>query len=167
MFINYRDDNDRLSPEIWSLLQQAADMAIKLELGDMLSESGFDASDVNAEIGVSIVSDDEILELNREYREKDKVTDVLSFPQYEGLDDIADAIMKDDDASVLLGDVVICYEQAMKQAEEYDTGATRELLYLFVHSLMHLMGYDHMEEEDKKEMRAHEEAVLEAIGVGR
>ena len=128
---------------------------------------GIKAKDADIEIGISIVSDDEILELNREYREKDSVTDVLSFPQFDGLEDIAGAILMDEEASVLLGDVVICYDQAMRQAKEYGTGTTRELLYLFVHSVMHLMGYDHIDEEDKKIMRAHEEAVLEAIGVKR
>lgn len=167
MYINYSDENDRLTPEIWSLMQQAAETAAELELGAMLSAEGIKAKDADIEIGISIVSDDEILELNREYREKDSVTDVLSFPQFDGLEDIAGAILMDEEASVLLGDVVICYDQAMRQAKEYGTGATRELLYLFVHSVMHLMGYDHMDEEDKKIMRAHEEAVLEATGVKR
>jgi len=62
---------------------------------------------------------------------------------------------------------VICYEQAARQADEYDTGLTREILYLFVHSVMHLFGYDHMEEDEKAVMRAREEEVLSAIGVTR
>lgn len=167
MHINYSDENDRLTPETWALISQAAETAMELELGSLLAEEAVKASDINAEIGISIVSDDEILELNREYREKDSVTDVLSFPQYGSLEEIADAVLMNEETSVLLGDVVICHDQAMKQAKEYGTGATRELLYLFVHSVMHLMGYDHMDEEDKIIMRAHEEAVLEAIGVKR
>lgn len=167
MYINYSDENDRLTPEIWNLVQQAADKAIELELGERLDAHGISAAAVDAEIGVTIVSDDEILELNREYREKDSVTDVLSFPQFEGLEGIEEAIISESESSLLLGDVVICHDQAMRQAEEYGTGATRELLYLFVHSVMHLMGYDHENEEDKKIMRTHEEAVLESIGVKR
>ena len=167
MYINYSDENDRLTPEIWNLINQAADVATEAELGEKLSERGTSAAEADAEVGVSIVTDDEILELNREYREKDSVTDVLSFPQFENRDDIADALAAADDYSTLLGDVVICYEQAMRQADEYGTGASREIVYLFVHSMMHLMGYDHMNEEDKKVMRAHEEAVLEEIGLGR
>ena len=62
---------------------------------------------------------------------------------------------------------MICYEQAGRQAEEYGTGLTREMLYLFVHSVMHLFGYDHMDEEEKAVMRAREEEVLSAIGVSR
>lgn len=167
MYINYSDENDRLTPEIWSLIQQAADKAMELELGERLSADGLNIADADAEIGVTIVSDEEILELNREYREKDSVTDVLSFPQFEGLDEIAEAMADAEESSLLLGDVVICYDQAMRQSDEYGTGATRELLYLFVHSVMHLMGYDHETEEDKKIMRAHEEAVLSSIGVKR
>ena len=167
MYINYSDEKDRLTPEIWNLIKQAADASMEAELGEKLSERGISAAEADTEVGVSIVTEDEILELNREYREKDSVTDVLSFPQFENRDDIADALAAADDHSTLLGDVVICYEQAMRQAEEYGTGASREIVYLFVHSLMHLMGYDHMDEEDKKVMRAHEEAVLEKIGLGR
>jgi probable rRNA maturation factor len=118
------------------------------------------------EIGVTIVDDNTILELNREYREKDSVTDVLSFPQFEGHDDLL-ADLRNDEASTLIGDVVICYEQAERQADEYDTGITREILYLFVHSVMHLFGYDHMEEDEKAVMRKREEEVLAAIGVVR
>lgn len=165
MYINYSDENDRLTPEIWNLVQQAADKAMELELGERLATHGISVADADVEIGVTIVSDDEILELNREYREKDSVTDVLSFPQFEELEGIEEALTDENESSLLLGDVVICYDQAMRQAEEYGTGTTRELLYLFVHSVMHLMGYDHENEEDKKIMRTHEEAVLEGIGV--
>jgi probable rRNA maturation factor len=63
--------------------------------------------------------------------------------------------------------VVICFDQAARQAEEYGTGMTREMLYLFVHSVMHLFGYDHMEEDEKKVMRAREEKVLSEIGITR
>ena len=62
---------------------------------------------------------------------------------------------------------MICFEQAERQAKEYGTGLTREMLYLFVHSVMHLFGYDHMDEEEKAVMRAREEEVLSAIGVKR
>ena len=165
MNIIYSDENDKLTPEIWNLMQKAAETGLEFEFGEELSDLGADASDTACEIGVTIVGDDEILELNREYREKDKVTDVLSFPQYEGHEDILRALINEEDADVLIGDVVICYDQAMRQSEEYGTGATRELLYLFVHSLMHLFGYDHTEEDEKRVMRAKEEDILGSIGV--
>lgn len=163
MKIVFNDEFDRLTPEMWSLMEQAADEALRTEFGE---EADIDSITNEPEVGVTITDDSGILELNREYREKDSVTDVLSFPQFEGHDDLLDDLL-DDDMSTLVGDVVICYEQAVRQAEEYGTGITREVLYLFVHSIMHLFGYDHMEEDGKAVMRAREEEVLSAIGVKR
>lgn len=125
-----------------------------------------DPCTAKSEIGVTVVDDSEILELNREYREKDSVTDVLSFPQFDGHEELLEDLL-DDEAETLIGDVVICFEQAERQAKEYGTGLTREMLYLFVHSVMHLFGYDHMDEEEKAVMRTREEEVLSAIGVKR
>lgn len=163
MQIVFNDELDRLTPEMWKLMQQAADEAFRTEFGE---ETDPESLENEPEIGVTIVDDNTILELNREYREKDSVTDVLSFPQFEGHGDLLDDILNDD-AATLVGDVVICYEQALRQADEYGTGITREILYLFVHSVMHLFGYDHMEEDEKAVMRAREEEVLAAIGVSR
>ena len=163
MQIVFNDEQDRLTPEMCKFMQQAAEEAFRTEFaGEVDAES----LDNEPEIGVTVVDDNTILELNREYREKDSVTDVLSFPQFEGHDDLL-ADLLDDETSTLVGDVVICWEQAVRQSEEYDTGLTREMLYLFVHSLMHLFGYDHMEEDEKAVMRAREEEVLSAIGVSR
>lgn len=163
MQIIFNDEFDRLTPEMWSLMERVADEALRTEFGEEI-ELGSIEND--PEVGVTIVDEETILELNREYREKDSVTDVLSFPQFCGHDDLLDDLA-DDDTATLVGDVVICYEQAARQAEEYGTGLTREMLYLFVHSMMHLFGYDHMEESEKKVMRAREEEVLSAIGVKR
>ena len=163
MQIVFNDEFDRLTPEMWSLMDRAADVALRTEFGD---EIDLDSVENDPEVGVTIVDENTILELNREYREKDRVTDVLSFPQFGGHDELLDDLA-DDDTATLVGDVVICYEQAARQAEEYGTGLTREMLYLFVHSMMHLFGYDHMEEDEKKVMRAREEEVLSAIGVER
>lgn len=114
------------------------------------------------EISLSFVSKDEIHRLNRIYRNVDRHTDVLSFPMVEDLSEI-----EEDDEEILLGDVVICCEQAREQAKEYGHSEERELTYLFVHSVLHLLGYDHMEDEDKKEMRAREEEVMTQLGIGR
>lgn len=116
----------------------------------------------NAEISVTFVSSEEIHELNKVYRGKDCVTDVLSFPQYESMEE-----MKSVKGILCLGDVVICPEQALLQADEFGHSGERELVYLFVHSVFHLLGYDHMEEEDKREMRAHEEKIMSQIGLIR
>lgn len=162
MHVIFSDEFDKLTPEMWNLMERAADIALRTEFREL---DGVEL-DNEPELGVTVVDDSEILELNREYREKDSVTDVLSFPQFEGHEDLLEDLL-DDEAETLIGDVVICYEQAERQAEEYGTGLTREMLYLFVHSVMHLFGYDHMNEEEKAEMRAREEEVLSAIGVRR
>lgn len=163
MQIVFNDELDRLTPEMWELMQQAAEEAFRTEFA---GEMDADSLENEPEVGVTIVDDNTILELNREYRGKDSVTDVLSFPQFEGHDELL-ADIRNDEASTLIGDVVICYEQAERQADEYDTGITREILYLFVHSVMHLFGYNHMEEDEKAVMRKREEEVLAAIGVAR
>ena len=162
MHVIFSDEYDRLTPEMWNLMERAADIALMTEFSELRNVE----LENEPELGVTIVDDREILELNREYRERDSVTDVLSFPQFEGHDDLLEDLL-DDEAETLIGDVVICYEQAERQAEEYGTGLTREMLYLFVHSVMHLFGYDHMDEEEKAVMRAREEEVLSAAGVRR
>lgn len=122
-------------------------------------QEGIDPS--RTEISITFVGSEEIKELNKLFRGKDCVTDVLSFPQYEDLSQIAD------EAVICLGDVVICSEAALIQAEEYGHSAERELVYLLVHSLFHLLGYDHIEEGEKLEMREQEEAIMEKIDLGR
>ncbi|MEI3500761.1 MAG: rRNA maturation RNase YbeY [Anaerovoracaceae bacterium] len=113
------------------------------------------------EVSFSFVDEEEIRRLNAAYRDKDAVTDVLSFPQYDDLREL------DNEEEICLGDVVICSRVARRQAEEYGHSYERELLYLFVHSILHLLGYDHMEEEEKRQMRIREEYVMEKIGLTR
>lgn len=156
MRISFSDEKGLLNEEVLKLMEQAADLSLKNEVGDF-----------DAEVSLTIVDEDEIQNLNREYRGNDSVTDVLSFPMFETIEDLKAELSDDEREEILIGDVVICYEQAMRQAEEYETGSKRELLYLFVHSMMHLLGYDHMNEEDKALMREHEEAVLNAMGINR
>lgn len=113
------------------------------------------------EISVTFVSTEEIHELNKIYRDNDSVTDVLSFPQYDSVEDMQKNML------ISLGDVVICPEQALLQADEFGHSGERELVYLFVHSVLHLLGYDHMEDEDKRKMRTREENVMSQIGLER
>ena len=89
------------------------------------------------------------------------MTDVLSFPQYDDLSDI------ENEEEICLGDVVINDEAVRSQAEEYGHSYERELIYLFVHSILHLWGYDHMEAEDKEEMRSFEEKVMSKLRLER
>ena len=114
-----------------------------------------------AEISLTFVDMEEIQQLNREYRDTDSVTDVLSFPQFESKDECPKV------GEIIMGDVVICTEKAMLQAEEFGHSPEREIIYLFTHSLLHLMGYDHMEEDEKRIMRQKEEAVMNRIDLGR
>ncbi len=113
------------------------------------------------EISVTFVSSEEIKELNGIYREKDAVTDVLSFPQYDSLQDLPK------NGVICLGDVVICPEQDLLQADEFGHTGERELVYLFVHSVFHLLGYDHMDEEEKEEMRLQEEKIMQKLDLLR
>lgn len=124
-----------------------------------------EAYDIEPHTEVSLVlADDEYIRgLNRQYRDKDCSTDVLSFALNEG----EEPLMIDGPEEVLLGDIIISLETATRQAEEYGHSLERELAYLTVHGILHLLGYDHMTEDDKKEMRQEEEYVLSFLGITR
>lgn len=103
---------------------------------------------------------DEIQVINKEYRDKDQPTDVISFAYHETEDfDIG--------PYDTLGDIVISLERVVEQAKEYNHSDKRELFYVLTHGILHLLGYDHIEEEDKKEMRAKEEEILGSFGYTR
>ena len=127
--------------------------------GVLFQQEGVDEE--RAEISLTLVSLEEIRELNRDYRDVDRETDVLSFPQFESVEDMPEF------GELCLGDVVICLDKVEEQAKEFGHSFERELIYLFVHSLLHLLGYDHMEEGEKQEMRQREEAVMSAIDLNR
>ena len=116
---------------------------------------------VECEVSFSFVSAAEIKDLNREYRDKDVVTDVLSFPMHDDFIRNRETIIKENPfLPLLLGDIVICVQQAETQAQEYGNTLTRELSYLSVHSVLHLLGYDHMEEDEKAVMRSIEKEIM-------
>lgn len=113
----------------------------------------------NVEVSLSIVDKDQIHELNKTYRGVDRPTDVLSFPlDEEGFD-------QDGNPILLLGDIVICLDVAKDQAEDFGHSLEREIMYLICHSTLHLLGYDHIEEDDKKEMRSKEKEIMKNLGV--
>ena len=116
----------------------------------------------NAEVEVTFVNDDQIREYNNEYREIDKSTDVLSFPLGEnGVYDVNPATN-----NKMLGDIVISVEHAVKQGDLYGHGLRREIAYLTVHSMLHLLGYDHVDEGvEKAKMREKEEIILTKLGL--
>ena len=112
------------------------------------------------EVDITIVTDEEIHVLNRDYRNVDRATDVLSFALDE---DGGEPELVGGPEVHLLGDIIISAETAMRQAEEFGHGLEREIVYLAVHGLLHLLGYDHMQEEDKVVMRTKEEEALREI----
>ena len=151
--------NDRsvIEPALLDTMRQAAESCLR---GEQLDPDGI-------EISLSFVSEEEIHQLNRDYRGVDRVTDVLSFPLIEDLNDLQAADEEEETEPVALGDVVICLPRAEEQAREYGHSREREIVYLYVHSVLHLLGYDHMEEEDKQEMRAREEEVMKEVDLQR
>lgn len=114
-------------------------------------------------ISITLTTPLKIREINKEYRNIDKETDVLSFPMFE-----KDEISKiSGEVQDVLGDIVISIPRVKEQALEYGHSFERELAYMVVHGFFHLMGYDHEKEEDKVQMRAKEEKVLEALSILR
>lgn len=147
----YLEEGQALEEALQSKIEEAAKWLLQKEKVD----------DERAEVSLTLVSAEEIKELNREYRSVDKVTDVLSFPQFESKDEMPSQ------GEICLGDVVICEDKVKEQAEAYNHSFEREFVYLFVHSLLHLLGYDHMEEDEKAVMREKEEEVMEQIDLRR
>lgn len=120
------------------------------------------ALDERTEVSVTFADDLLIQDLNKTYRGIDRATDVLSFAFDEG-EDGAQAVPLQDPEIHLLGDIVISLEKTIAQAEEYGHSRERELAFLFVHGMLHLLGYDHQEEKDTSEMRKMEEEILAAV----
>ena len=117
----------------------------------------------DAEVSVTLTDDAHIHVLNREYRNVDRPTDVLSFALTESEEpEIIGA-----DGGAVLGDLVISLERAAAQAEEYGHSPLRELSFLTVHGMLHLLGYDHMEEEERLEMEEEQRHVMEELGIQR
>lgn len=134
--------------------------------------SGEFESDCNLSVEIVTVEEDEIRRLNREQRSFDAVTDVLSFPSFDGI--FGKKLLKkdfpvglDEQGNLFIGSIAICLKRAKEQAEEYGHGFERELNYLVVHGVCHLLGYDHMTEEDKVVMRGKEEKILAKMGFTR
>lgn len=156
MIINLENDQEKLelAAEVLERLQEGLQAVARLN--ELPEES---------EVDVTIVDDEEIHALNREYRGMDKPTDVLSFALDEDCDDCDEPELLDGPEEHLFGDIIISAETALRQAEEYGHGLEREMTYLAVHGMFHLLGYDHMTDEEKAEMRAKEEAALRAINL--
>ena len=118
-------------------------------------------------ISITLTTPEHIHEINKQYRNIDKETDVLSFPMFEKQE--LDEMIKNQkfEHEDVLGDIVISIERVKGQAEEYGHSFEREFSYMLVHGFYHLMGYDHIEEQDKIIMRPKEEKILFKLGIGR
>ena len=138
------DEQEKIEflPEYEELVKKAVEAAL-----------AYEEWEYDCEVSVTFTDNESIRELNREYRDIDRATDVLSFP------------MDDEGDNSVLGDIVISLERAKEQAEEYGHSLSREISFLTVHSVLHLLGYDHETgEEDEKEMFAKQEDILNKLG---
>ncbi|WP_313756365.1 rRNA maturation RNase YbeY [Tissierella sp.] len=145
VYIDNRQDKVQIEEEINIIIEKVAREVLSLENASL-----------DCEISVSFVDNEEIRELNREYRGVDKDTDVLSFP------------MEDEfvvEGLILLGDIIISLERALEQSKDFGHSLYREVAYLTAHSIFHLLGYDHMDEEEKNIMREKEKEVMKRLRI--
>ena len=156
--IDFYDEQDRIS-----------DCGFDEEKIKIITKACLEAEKIgfDCEIGVTFTDNEQIRRLNCEHREIDRETDVLSFPMLSDVNDISELDMNPENGMVYLGDIVISLEKAAEQAEEFGHSFEREVSFLIVHSMMHLVGYDHIEDDERTVMREHEEAVLSNLGILR
>lgn len=148
MNIDLMDEANLLEQTQFDLLHEVLQFAATRE----------DVSDT-AELSINIVNNDEIQALNKQYRQKDQPTDVLSFPLHD-----FEAI---EGMPIILGDIIISFDKVIQQAEQYNHSVERELCFLAVHGLLHLLGYTHDTESDEKAMFSKQEAILQEYGLER
>ena len=140
-----------------------------IELAEKVIGQAFyieEIDELNLYINIILTNPKNIKEVNTKYRNIDKETDVLSFPMFEN-SEIEIMKKNGNDITEALGDIIISIERVKEQAEEYGHSFEREFAYMLVHGFYHLVGYDHMEEEDKKRMREKEEEVLNRLNINR
>lgn len=123
--------------------------------------------DINLYISITLTNAENIRKLNKEYRNIDKATDVLSFPMFEKEEIKELLLLEEHIVEDVLGDIIISIDRVKEQAIEYEHSFERELSYMLVHGFYHLMGYDHIEEKDQNEMRKNEEKILQDLNITR
>ena len=165
LYTDNRQNKIEVTDELINIINEVCEQSLKAE--DM---------NVPYQISLLFVDNEEIREINRDTRGMDKATDVLSFPM---LDYPKNKVFKEvykntkfneiylDGNELVLGDMVLSLERAKEQSIEYNHSFNREVCYLVVHSILHLLGYDHMEDEEKKRMRKREEEILESLNITR
>lgn len=160
MTITFSDEQDKIevTEEIKAAVGAALDAA----------QAGLD---VPACLNLLFTDNEGIRELNREFRDMDRATDVLSFPAYELSALLAECLDEVDaeyvEGKLFLGDIAISMERAQEQAVEYGHSLVRETAFLALHGTLHLMGYDHMTPEEEEIMTKKQEALLQAVNIGR
>ncbi|GAV12276.1 rRNA maturation RNase YbeY [Paenibacillus sp. NAIST15-1] len=163
MKLEWNDDQDiyPIDPSLIDLLERILQEAAAME--------GIQ----EGEVALTFVDNEQIHELNREYRGIDRPTDVLSFALNESVEEELDILYEIEDEQELdemndlLGDIIISTERAKEQADEYGHSLEREIGFLFVHGFLHLLGYDHQDEPSEQIMMDKQEAVLEKVGLRR
>ncbi|ART77325.1 rRNA maturation RNase YbeY [Sutcliffiella horikoshii] len=153
--IDMLDETTKLTDEQWEDIKNLLIFAVEKE-----------SVKAGAELSVTFVDNDRIQEINREYRDKDRPTDVISFAMEE-LGEGEIEIHYDEEAPRMLGDIIISIPKAEEQAEEYGHSVKRELGFLALHGLLHLLGYDHENETDEKIMFDKQKEILDAYGLTR
>lgn len=152
------------------LIDNRTDFELTDEIKEMLEKVclkslQYEEFNEDCEVSLSIVTNDEIHDINKQFRNIDSPTDVLSFPQLtfeEGEE--ADV---NENGEIVLGDIIISIDRAKEQAEEYGHSLKRELAFLSVHSMLHLMGYDHMVPEEEEDMFRRQKEILIEAGIPR
>lgn len=165
IYIDNRQEKIKVENDIKEKIEEIINYALKEE--EVMCDT---------EVSVIFVDNESIRKINKDERNIDKATDVLSFPMlaydegkvYKEVYKSYDFSQEDlDDGELVLGDIVLSLQRAKEQSEEYDHSFTREVCYLTIHSVLHLLGYDHMREVDKKRMRKREEEILESFNITR
>ena len=152
-------EEEELSEEIKETIEACIEKSLEYE-----------GCDFDAQVSVTICTNEQIHEINLEQRDIDAPTDVLSFPMlyFNENGDILDSDYDMDGDFVILGDIVISKERALEQAEEFGHSFRREMAFLTVHSMLHLLGYDHVDsEEEEKIMFGKQEEILNLLGITR
>ncbi len=148
LIVDNRQKEIQIDEEMIDLLKKTVLQCLKTE-----------GRELDYEISISFVDDNEIRLLNKQYRGIDKATDVLSFSMLTG-----DEVIKHS-LPILLGDIVISVQSALRQSNEFGHTLEREIVYLTMHSMLHLLGYDHLNKEDKKQMREREKEIMKLLGI--
>ena len=153
MHIDFLDETGDITKEQQELLLNVLQLASNME-----------EIPKDAEVSISFVSDEEIHRLNKEYRQIDQPTDVLSFALEEGEDNYS---IEGNEIPRMPGDIIVSVDKAKEQAETYNHSFNRELAFLTVHGFLHLLGYDHMSDEDEKKMFSRQEEILHEFWLKR